>query len=61
MARDMGRDPPEVATMAIEAYIEANSGTPGVPHEEVMEWLTSWGTDHELPRPTPRREGAMLY
>ncbi len=75
IARDMGRDPAEVACMAIEAYIEANawqvrqiregldeavSGTPGVPHEEVMEWLASWGTDHELPRPTPRREGDML-
>ncbi len=22
-----------------------------VPHEEVEEWLDSWGTDHELPPP----------
>ncbi len=69
LSRDMGRDPAEVARMAIEVYIEANawqvrqiregldeanSGTPGVPHEEVMEWLASWGTDHELPRPVPK-------
>ena len=69
LARDMGRDPAEVASMAIEAYIEANawqvreiregldeadSGAPGVPHEEVMDWLASWGTDHELPRPVPK-------
>jgi predicted transcriptional regulator len=75
LARDMGRDHTEVARMAIEAYIEANalqvrqiregldednSGAPGVPHEEVMDWLASWGTDHELPRPTPRGKGNML-
>jgi len=23
----------------------------GVPHERVMEWLDSWGTDNELPAP----------
>ncbi len=70
LARDMGRDSSEVVRMAIEAYIEANawqvrqiregldeanSGAPGVPHEEVMEWLASWGTDHELPRPEPKK------
>jgi predicted transcriptional regulator len=30
---------------------EAKAGAPGVPHERVVEWLDSWGTDHELPRP----------
>jgi predicted transcriptional regulator len=75
LARDMGRNPAEVARMATDAYIEANagqvrqirealdeanSGEPGVPHEEVMDWLASWGTDHELPRPTPRRKGGVL-
>ncbi len=34
---------------------EARSGTPGVPHEEVEKWVRSWGTDHELPRPTARK------
>ena len=35
-----------------EALAEDEEGDPGVPHEEVMEWLASWGTDQELPRPT---------
>ena len=69
LARDMGRNPAEVASMAIDAYIEANawqvrhirealdearSGTPGIPHEEVVKWMKSWGTEHELPRPVPK-------
>jgi predicted transcriptional regulator len=68
LARDMGRDPAAVAIMAIETYIDAwqvqrirealdedQSGTPGVPHEEVMQWLESWGTENELPR-SPSKE-----
>ena len=34
------------------ALAEDEEGGPGVPHDEVMQWLASWGTDHELPRPT---------
>jgi len=75
LAPDMGRDPAEAATMAIEAYIEANAwqvrhirealdeaklGTPGIPHEEVVKWMDSWGTDHELPRPTPPERYAII-
>jgi predicted transcriptional regulator len=26
-----------------------------VPDEEVEAWMLSWGTEHELPMPTPRR------
>ena len=26
----------------------------GVPHEDVMGWLRSWGTPNELPAPKPR-------
>lgn len=26
-----------------------------VPHAEVARWLESWGTDQELPVPTPKR------
>lgn len=37
------------------ALAEDDEGGPGVSHEEVMRWLESWGTDHELPRPTPRK------
>jgi predicted transcriptional regulator len=70
LARDMGRDPAEVAAMAIDAYIDANawqvrhirealdgakSGSPGVPHDEVVAWIKSWGTGHELPRPVPKQ------
>ena len=41
-------------TAHIEAALaECRSGEPGVPHEEVMRWMESWGTDHELQRPTP--------
>jgi predicted transcriptional regulator len=25
-----------------------------VPHEEVVKWLKSWGTDNELPCPEPK-------
>lgn len=27
----------------------------GIPLNEVKAWVDSWGTDHELPRPVPRR------
>jgi predicted transcriptional regulator len=27
----------------------------GVPGEEVMTWVSSWGTDNELPTPKPRK------
>jgi predicted transcriptional regulator len=37
-------------TLALE---DAESGRPGIPHEAVEEWMASWDTDHELPRPTP--------
>ena len=25
-----------------------------VPHSEVIAWVRSWGSDHGLPRPTPK-------
>jgi len=70
LARDMNRSKSYLASEAIETYIdrnawqiarikeglaEAKSGTPGVPHEAVVEWMESWGTDHELPIPRPRQ------
>lgn len=39
------------ATIA-EAVKEADAGGPFVEHERVEAWVKSWGTDHELPRPT---------
>ena len=35
---------------------EAKAGAPGVSHERVVEWLRSWGTDHELPPPKPEAD-----
>ncbi len=35
---------------AAEAEIEAGQF---VPHDQVVEWLRSWGTPHELPCPKP--------
>lgn len=34
------------------ALDDARSGAPGIPHQRVREWMNSWGTDRELPRPT---------
>jgi RHH-type transcriptional regulator, rel operon repressor / antitoxin RelB len=36
-----------------EAIEEAESEAPGVPHDRVLEWLDSWGTEEELPPPKP--------
>jgi predicted transcriptional regulator len=35
----------------LEALEELESGTPGIPHEVVVDWLKSLGTENELPRP----------
>lgn len=37
-----------------ERLEEAKSGAPGVPHEEIEQWMDSWDTDHELPTPEPK-------
>ena len=70
LARDTKRSKAYLASEAIESFVNLNAwqvahikealaedeeGGPGVPHEEVMEWLASWGTDHELPRPEPKK------
>jgi predicted transcriptional regulator len=31
------------------------AGGQGIPHDEVMTWLRSWGTPSELPAPKPGR------
>ena len=36
-----------------EGLAEDEQGVPGVRHEEVVRWMRSWGTDHELPMPEP--------
>jgi predicted transcriptional regulator len=66
LARDTKRSKSYLASEAIETYVNLNAwqvahikealaeddeGGPGVPHEEVIGWLESWGTAHELPPP----------
>jgi RHH-type transcriptional regulator, rel operon repressor / antitoxin RelB len=70
LARDTRRSKSCLASEAIETYVNLNAwqvahikaalaedeeGGPGVPHEEVMRWMQSWGTDQELPRPEPKK------
>jgi RHH-type transcriptional regulator, rel operon repressor / antitoxin RelB len=70
LARDAKRSKSYLAGEAIAAYVEMNawqiarikealdearSGASGVSHEEVVRWMESWGTDHELPRPSPKK------
>ena len=41
-----------------EAIAEAEADVAAgrvVPHEDVVEWLKSWGTPDELPCPVPRK------
>jgi len=68
LARDTKRSKAYLASEAIGRYVDLNdwqvahikaalaeddAGGPGVPHQEVVRWIDSWGTDHELPRPEP--------
>ena len=70
LARDTKRGTSNLASEAIETYVNLNgwqvahikaalaedeAGGPAVPHEEVMQWIQSWGTDRELPRPQPKK------
>jgi predicted transcriptional regulator len=70
LARDTKRSKSYLASEAIETFVNLNTwqvahihaalaedeqGAPGVPHEKVMRWLESWGTDDELPRPEPKK------
>ena len=70
LARNQGCSKSDLASRAIESFVdneagqvreielglaEARSGKPGVPHEEVAAWVRSWDSDHELPRPKPKK------
>jgi predicted transcriptional regulator len=70
LARDTRRSKSYLASEAIERYVDLNAwqvahikaalaederGGAGAPHDKVMEWMKSWGTDHELPRPEPTK------
>ena len=69
LARDTKRSKAFLASEAIAAYVdlnawqvahikaalaEAESGAPGIPHEDMVRWTESWDTDQELPPPEPR-------
>jgi predicted transcriptional regulator len=66
LARDTKRSASDLATEAIETYVDLNAwqiahikealaedeaAGRAASHEDVTEWLGSWGTDRELPRP----------
>ena len=66
LARDTKRTKAYLAGEAIASYVERNawqvarikaslddakSGSPGVPHAAVEDWVKSWDTEDELPRP----------
>lgn len=36
----------------VKAVQRADAGGPFIEHDRVEAWVKSWGTDHELPRPT---------
>jgi predicted transcriptional regulator len=38
-----------------ESFDEARAGEPGVLHEDVVRWVESWDSEHELPRPQPKK------
>lgn len=55
--RAQGRGPwaPEVLAEDARRLAEFNRTGEGVPWDEVRAWMKSWGTDHELPVPKPRK------
>lgn len=63
-AERTGRDVDELADEALVRHLEhvaaveeaiaeadAEGGGPWIAHEDVVRWLESWGTKHELPPP----------
>jgi predicted transcriptional regulator len=69
LARDTKRSKSYLASEAIASFVDLNAwqvahikealddvraGSPGASHQEVVDWMESWGTNHELPRPVPR-------
>jgi predicted transcriptional regulator len=46
-------DEAEEARLDAEAMADFRAAGRFVTHEKVAEWLMSWGTDNELPCPTP--------
>ena len=42
----------EAQIMGIKKAIVSLDAGGGIPHEKVVAWVNSWGTDNELPMPT---------
>jgi predicted transcriptional regulator len=70
LARATSRSKSHLASEAIESYAELQAwqishikaalaedeeDSASVSHDEVARWIASWGTDHELPRPKPKK------
>ena len=55
--REKGEGPwsPEVLPEDRRRLTEFNRTRMGVPWGEVKAWMQSWGTQHELPAPKPRK------
>ncbi len=68
-AKRSGRSKSSLAVWAIEQFLlteeqeealtrkalaESEAGGPSVSHDDMVAWLRSWGTDNELPPPTPK-------
>lgn len=68
-AKQARRSKSSVAALAIESYLDiqaeeiartkaalarSRASAPTIPHEDVVRWLESWGTDNELPPPKGR-------
>jgi predicted transcriptional regulator len=65
LAKNTGRSRSFLAAEAINEYLDVNEWQiagikqaiasmdrgEGIPHAQVKDWVASWGTDHELPRP----------
>jgi len=45
---------PEPAPESVVARAEMDAGF-GIPFEDVLAWVSSWDTDHELPKPMTRK------
>jgi predicted transcriptional regulator len=70
LAEDANTSSAILAEEALRSYVDLRSGEIArlkmaiqeadevgtVPDEEVEAWMLSWGTEHELPMPTPRRD-----
>ena len=66
LARQTNRSEADLANEALAAYVDVQAwqaveierslaavraGAKGIPHERIIAWLESWGTDNELPPP----------